>query len=67
LEIVIPGAAIRINPETRRIHLETRLLTRLGQYLEEILPIHIIPENLLPPITAIQHMINRALCANITN
>jgi hypothetical protein len=34
------------------MHLKTRLLTGLGQCLEEVQPIHIILENILPPIPA---------------
>jgi hypothetical protein len=32
------------------MHLETRLLTGLGQRLEDVLPIDVIPENVRPPI-----------------
>ena len=32
------------------MHLPVCLLTRLGQRLEEILPVHIIQKNVLPPV-----------------
>ena len=32
------------------MHLKTGLLARFGQRLEEILPIHIIQENVLSPV-----------------
>jgi len=41
------------------MHLKTGLLARFGQRLEEILPIHIIQENVLSPVAPTHHMVNR--------
>jgi sorbitol-specific phosphotransferase system component IIA len=40
------------------MHLETGLLTRFRQRLEEVLPIHVVVEDVFPPITPAEHMIN---------
>ncbi len=40
------------------MHLETGLLTGFRQRLEEVLPIHVVVEDVFPPITPAEHMIN---------
>jgi len=42
------------------MHLESGLLTGLGQSLEKILPIHVTSENILPAVPTAHDVINRS-------
>jgi hypothetical protein len=44
--------------QTIGMHLPIGLLARLGQCLEEILPVHIVEINVLAPIPAAHHMVD---------
>jgi len=46
------------------MHLPVRLLTRLGQRLEEILPVHIVQKDVLAPISTAHDMVR---CPRILN
>jgi hypothetical protein len=40
------------------MHLPSGLLARLGQGLYEVLPIHVIQENVLAPISSAHHVVD---------
>ncbi len=42
------------------MHLPIRLLTRLGQSLDEIVPVNIVQVNALATVTSAHHVIHRA-------
>ncbi len=42
------------------MHLPASLLTRFGQGLEEVVPVHVVQEDVLAPVPTAQDMIDRA-------
>ena len=47
-----------IGHQTIRMHLPIGFLARLGQRLDEVLPVHVVQENLLPPVATAHHVIH---------
>ncbi len=41
-----------------RVELPAGLLTRFSQSLEEVLPVNVIQEDILPPVSSAHHMVN---------
>ena len=48
-----------IGHQTIRMNLPIRFLARLRQRLDEVLPVHVIKENPLPPVTSAHDVIHR--------
>ena len=49
-----------VGHQTIGMHLPGGFLARFGQRLDEILPIHVIQEDVLPPVAPAHEMIHRS-------